>query len=296
MRRRFNFGYFLSEGVRSIVSHRLMSFAAVCMIVACLLIMGSFALVAVNAEQMLGELESENVFLAYIDENYTDAQIQQLQQQVRSLDNVAEVSFISKGEAKQAYLEGRENQELYADLPDEVFRDRFSIRVVDIERFEETVNTVKAMEGVVNHRAATEIAEGFVMVRNVAAGVATILIAILVVISLFIIANTTRLATFSRREEIAIMKMCGATNSFIRWPFVFEGLILGIAGAVIAFFAQWGIYSLICNAIAAADAVSFVTVIPFQNMAWMVLRTFLLAGGIIGAVGSSVAIRKFLQV
>lgn len=296
MRRRFNFSYFLSESVRSIRSHGLMSFAAVCMVLACLLIMGSFALVAVNADRMLGDLESENVFLAYIDETYTDAQIEALQSRIEGMDNVAEVTFISKEEAKQNYMDGREDSELFSSVPDEVFRDRFSIHVVDIELFEQTVDQVAALPGIANHRAETEIAEGFVMVRNVATAIATILIVILVVISLFIIANTTKLATFSRREEIAIMKMCGATNSFVRWPFVFEGLILGLIGALIAFFVEWGIYALVCKAIVDANALSFIAVIPFQNMAWNVLGSFLLAGALIGGVGSALAIRKFLQV
>lgn len=282
--------------MRSIRSHGLMSFAAVCMVLACLLIMGSFALVAVNADRMLGDLESENVFLAYIDETYTDAQIEALQSRIEGMDNVAEVTFISKEEAKQNYMDGREDSELFSSVPDEVFRDRFSIHVVDIELFEQTVDQVAALPGIANHRAETEIAEGFVMVRNVATAIATILIVILVVISLFIIANTTKLATFSRREEIAIMKMCGATNSFVRWPFVFEGLILGLIGALIAFFVEWGIYALVCKAIVDANALSFIAVIPFQNMAWNVLGSFLLAGALIGGVGSALAIRKFLQV
>lgn len=293
--KRLNFSYFLKEGVYSIGSHGLMSFAAVCMIVACLLIMGSFSLVAVNAERMLGDLENENVFLAYIEETYGDDQIRQLQERIEKISNVAQVTFISKEEAKAAFLEGRDSS-LYADLPDEVFRDRFSIHVEDIELYQQTVDRVRALPGIGGYRAETEIAEGFVMVRNVATGIATVLIVILVVISLFIIANTTRLATFTRREEIAIMKMCGATNAFIRWPFVVEGLILGISGALIAFFAQWGIYSLLCRAVVEASALSFLTVIPFGNVAKPVLLSFLLAGSIIGAGGSSIAIRRFLQV
>lgn len=296
MKRRFNMGYFFAEGLRSIRSHGLMSFAAVCMILACLLIMGSFSLIAVNADRMLGDLESENAFLAYIEETYTDTQIEQLQAKIEALDNVAQVTFIGKEEARATYLAGREDRSYYTDLPDEVFRDRFSIHVVDIEQFEGTVQRVSNMPGIVNYRAETEIAEGFVMVRNVATGIATILIAILVIISLFIIANTTKLATFSRREEIAVMKMCGATNSFVRWPFVFEGLILGVIGALIAFFAEWGIYSLVCKAIVDANALSFIAVIPFKSMAWNVLGSFLLAGGVIGGCGSALAIRKFLQV
>lgn len=296
MRRRFNLGYFLAEGMRSILSHGLMSFAAVCMIVACLLIMGSFSLVAVNADRILGDLESENSFLAYIDESYTEEQCAELQARIESLENVAAVTFITKGEAKAAYLEGREDVELYAELPDEVFRDRFSIHVVDIERFEETVYRVCDLEGIVNHRAETQIAEGFVMVRNIATAIATILVAILVVISWFIIANTTRMAAFNRKDEIAIMKMCGATNSFVRWPFVFEGLILGILGATIAFFAQWGIYSMLETAIFSDGAQTLFVMLPFEEVLWSVLKWFGVAGCVIGAGGSTLAIRKFLRV
>lgn len=293
--RRLNVGYFVKEGVRSIGSHGLMSFAAVCMVVACLLIMGSFSLVAVNADHMMGELEDENVFLAYIDESYNTDQIAELRSKIVGIDNVAKVEFISKEEAKATFLEGRD-EELFQDIPAEVLRDRFSIHVEDIERYQETVNRVKAVPGIVNHRAASEIAEGMVMVRNVAAGIATVLIVILVVISLFIIANTTRLAAYARREEVAIMKMCGATNAFVQWPFVVEGLILGLVGALIAFFAQWGVYTLLRRAIAQANALTFISVLPFGYMAKTVLLSFLGAGAIIGAGGSTIALRRFLKV
>ena len=292
----FSFGYFVQEGVRSIGTHGLMSFAAVCMIVACLFIMGSFSLVAVNAGHMLGDLQEENAFLAYVDESYDQTQCDALEAQIETVPNVASVTFISKEEAKENYLQGREDVELFTDLPDEVFRDRFSIHVTDIEAFEDTVEQVRALTGVVNITAAVEIAEGFVIVSQVASAIAIILIGILVLVSLFIIANTIKLATFTRREEIAIMKMCGATNSFIRWPFVVEGLILGILGATIAFFLQWGVYSLISTAIVEYNAASLIVVLPFGSMALRVYGGFLLAGVLIGAGGSSIAIRKFLQV
>jgi len=296
MAKRVSVGYFITEGARSIRTHGLMSFAAVCMIVACLIIMGSFALVAVNADQMLGDLESENSFLAYVDESYTESQCKKLQEKIESIPNVAKVTFITKQEAKDAYLEGKEDVELYAELPVETFRDRFAIHVKDIELFEQTVGQVVDLEGIVNHRAETQIAEGFVMVRNIATALATVLIIILVVISLFIIANTTRLATFTRREEIAIMKMCGATNSFVRWPFVVEGLILGLTGAAIAFFAQWGVYHMVEQALVTYGAETFLTILPFKAVMWTVLKWFALAGCLIGAGGSALAIRKFLQV
>ena len=296
MKNRFNFGYFISEGFRSIFSHGLMSFAAVCMIVACLLIMGSFSLVAINADKMLSQAEDENEFLAFIDETYTDAQIQQLQNQVLELDNVDSVTFVTKEEAKDTYLEGHEDDGLYANIPDDVFRDRYRIHVTDIERLGETEDAVKQITGVADTYAAREIAQGFVIVRNVASGVALVLIAILLVISLFIIANTIKLATFNRREEIAIMKMCGATNGFVRWPFVVEGLILGLTGAVLAFFFQWGIYQLVSQMIVQTDSLSLVVLIPFLSMAPRILAIFAGMGFVIGVGGSLVAIRKFLQV
>jgi len=140
------------------------------------------------------------------------------------------------------------------------------------------------------------VANGFVVVRNVASGVAVILVAMLIVMSLFIIANTIKLGTFTRRDEIAIMKMCGATNGFIRWPFVFEGIVLGLTGAVVAFFLQWGVYSLIGRAITTSDTIKLIDVIPFQQLAWPVLGVFAVIGLLVGVGGSVLTIRKFLQV
>lgn len=296
MRKRFDLGYFLSEGFHSIFTHGLMSFAAVCMIMACLLIMGSFSLVALNADRMLGTLEDENEFLAYIDEDYTDAQIQSLMNRVKRLPNVADVSFHTREEAKAAYLEGREDEGLYANLPDEVFRDRLAIRVSDLSQFNQTVDAVYNLEGVANVRAEGKLAEGFVTVRNVATVLAWILVAILVAVSLFIISNTIRLTTFARREEIAIMKMCGATNGFVRWPFVIEGLLLGLFGALIAFLLQWAVYAAVYKAIVAGGAVTLFSVIPFAAIWSRVLLLFLAAGALIGACGSGLAIRRFLKV
>lgn len=295
-RNRFTLGYYIKEGFRSIFSHGLMSFAAVCMIVACLIIMGSFSLVAINADKMLGTLEDENEFLAYIDESYTDEQIEGLISRVKRLPNIASVTFVTKEEAKDAYLEGKNLDGLYADLPDEVFRDRLAIRVEDLSLFNETVEDVCALNGVVNHRAEGDLAEGFVAVRNVATALATILVVILAAVSLFIIANTIRLATFARREEIAIMKMCGATNSFVRWPFVIEGLLLGLFGAVIAFLLQWLVYVLIYGAVVESGAITLFTLVTFESIWTKVLGGFLLGGVLIGACGSGFAIRRFLQV
>ena len=296
MAKKFDLGYYCSEGVHSIFTHGFMSFAALCMIVACLLIMGSFSLVAVNLDNMLGDLEAENEFLAYIDETYTEDQAKALQSQIEAIPNVAEVTFVSRDEALDDFRAGREENPLLSDLDGSVLRDRYRIHVDDIVQLEQTVKQVEQVEGIADTNAAYEIAQGFVTVRNIAAGVAIVLVSILAVVSLFIIANTTKLAFFYRREEIAIMKMCGATNAFIRWPFIVQGMILGLAGAIVAFFLQWGVYELVGKAVIQSDGLSLVTILPFTSLIVNILPVFCGAGLLIGVMGSVLAIRKFLQV
>ncbi len=291
-----NLWYHVKEGVRSIFTHGLMSFASVCMIVACLLIMGSFSLVAVNINGMLGQLEDENEFLAYVEESLDSGQAMSLQAKLSEIPNVASATYISKEEALEEFKAEQGYSELFSDIPAETLRDRYSIHVEDIQLMSDTVAEVRGVEGIAEVRAAMEIAEGFVMLRNVASAIAVILVAMLVLISVFIIANTIKLATFTRREEIAIMKMCGATNWFIRWPFLVEGILLGICGGLVAYVAQWGVYGLIGKAMAESGILDIITMIPFQNLNAMLLTIFLLVGFVIGGGGSALAIRKFLKV
>ena len=288
--------YHIKEGFRSIFTHGLMSFASVCMIVACLLIMGSFSLVAVNINEMLGQLEDENEFLAYVDESLDSGQSMSLQAKLASIPNVASATYTSKEEALKNFQAEQGNEVLFQNIPADSLRDRYSIHVEDIELMEQTVAEVEAVTGIAETRAALEIAEGFVMLRNVATAIALILIAMLVLISIFIIANTIKLATFSRREEIAIMKMCGATNWFIRWPFLVEGLLLGLMGGLVAYVCQWGVYSLIGKAMAESGILEIIIMIPFHNLAGVVLPVFVAVSLVIGGGGSAFAIRKFLQV
>lgn len=294
-----NIGYFIAEGFRSIFTHSLMSFAAVFMIVACLLIMGSFSLVALNLERQLGELERENEFLAFVDENYTRDQALALKSVLEGVPNVSTVTFTTREEAKANYAAkyaDDKNAALYTELPDQVFRDRYSVHVHDLSLLSETIEQVEAVEGIEGHQAAPEVAEGFVLVRNVATGVAMVLAALLLIISLFIIYNTIKLGTFTRREEIAIMKMCGATNGFVRAPFIFEGIILGLFGGVFAFFCQWGVYEVILRAIDTGATIQLIKIIPFLEIWQRVLAAFSATGLVVGTLGSVLAIRKFLQV
>ena len=297
MSRKFNAGYYVSEGFHSIFTHGFMSFAAVCMIVACLIIMGSFTLLAVNLDNTLGDLESENEMLVYIDDTLTQDQARALQPILAQVDNVSQLTFVTK-EAALADFKAKhgDTTSVLNDLPDEALRDRYRVHVVDVLWMAQTKEALEQVEGVGYVRAAIEIADGFVLVRNIATGVAMVLIGILLVISLFIIANTIKLATFYRREEIAIMKMCGATDGFIEWPFVVEGMLLGLTGALIAFLAQWGLYQMVAKFAIQGNGLSLVNMISYGTMAPTILAVFCGVGAFIGVAGSLFAIRKFLQV
>ena len=296
MRQRYNFKYLFSEGFHSIFTHGFMSFAAVCMIVCCLLIMGSFSLVAVNAQHNFSDLEKDNQFSAYIDETIPQEEARALQDEIEAIPNVARAEFVTKEQAQVDFEADYEGNPLFEGLPSTVYRDRFHVYLEDLSKLTETEAAVRQVAGVADTYSAPEIAEGFTVIRNIAGGVALILVVILLLVSLFIISNTIKLATFNRREEIAIMKMCGATNAFVRWPFVFEGMILGVTGALVGFFLQWGVYALVGRAVGGTDTIDLIKVLPFQPMALWVLLAFLVTGLMIGIVGSILAIRKFLQV
>ena len=294
---RHNFFYFIREGVYNMFSHGFMSFAAVGITVACLLIMGTFTLVAVNANAMLADLESQNQVLAFVDENLSEQEARALESKLRAVPNVADVTFISNAEAAEAFRGRYEDEELF-QLPDNNFRHRYAIDLEDIGLMGETKAALEDMPeiGRGNVNAYEDEAAGFITIRNVAGVVCMVLIAVLFLVSVFIIANTIKLTTFDRRDEIAIMKMVGATNGFIRWPFVYEGFLLGLFSAVIGFFLQWGLYEAVARSGASNDTINLITVVPFEGMWTYVAVIFAGAGMLIGVGGSLSAIRKFLQV
>ncbi|MCI8398424.1 MAG: ABC transporter permease [Oscillibacter sp.] len=293
---RHNFGYFVHEGLSNMFSHGFMSFAAIGITVACLLIMGTFTLVAVNANSLLKDLEQENEILAYVEDGYDEYETRALQKKLEEVSNVASVTYISRQEAMEAFLEDYPEEEMFQDLDPQILQDRFSIKIYDLNQISQTAQQVRNMEGVADVNAYEDVAGGFITVRNVASVVCIALIVILFVVSVFIISNTIRLTTFDRREEIAIMRMVGATNGFIRWPFVYEGFMIGFLGAVIAFLFQWGLYEAVAQGVSSNDALQLIDVIPFQELWKPVAATFSVAGILVGVGGSLSAIRKFLLV
>lgn len=291
-----NFGYFFKEGAGNMFTHGFMSFAAVGITVACLIVMGTFSLITYNANENLKELQRENAVLAFVDDTLDDVTAQAIGEELVLLPNVADCTFVSREEARDDYVAKYDEDDLYSDLEADVFRHRFVIHLLDSEQMEETRVLVEAVPGIAKVRADETISNGFVTVRNIVGVVSVALIAILLIVSIFIISNTIKLTTFDRRDEIAIMRMVGATNSFIRWPFVFEGMLLGLCGAVAAFVLQWFLYGAVSGAIMENDTLQLVSITAFHKICGPVAVAFVLAGLIVGVGGSLTAIRKFLRV
>ena len=292
------FGYLIKEGLLSIFTHGFMSFACVMVIVACLLIMGVFSVLAYVVDVNIDNLEQQNEILAFVDENLSDEESLEIGKRLEALDNVKSIEYITRQQAMDNFIaeHQEEDREMFSDLTPSVFRSRYVIYLEDLALMDRTDEAVKAVNGIAETSASLELSRGFIALRNVVTIVSVILIVVLMVVSVFIIHNTIKLATFSRREEIGLVKMVGASNSFIRCPFVVEGLILGLLGGAIAFFVLWGVYQLACDKIMTGIMANILVIPDFRSIMYPILIIYLAIGLVVGTFGSNIAIRKFLKV
>ena len=291
-----NIGYLLKEGIRGIFLHGFMSFAAICVTVACLLIVGSFSILTYNVNIMVEDLNKTNEILAYVDSELSDAEARSIGTKINLLDNVLQANFISREEALEDFIRDHDYDPSFNGLEATDLRHRFVIVLEDNRLMEETDSAIKNVPGIVKTSAAYEMAEGFSTIQDVLHIVSLGVIAVLLVVSLLIISNTVKLAMYDRKNEIAIMKMVGATNGFIRLPFIVEGFTLGMIGAALAFGLEWVMYDAMIARIAEADSLQLFKFVPFDTLLIPMIITFVAAGMFVGIVGSWTSIRKFMDV
>ncbi len=291
-----NFAYLLKEGIKGIFTHGFMSFAAVCVTVACLLIMGSFSILVYNVNIMVEELNQTNEIMVYVDETLSDAEARSIGTKINMIDNVLRSDFVSREEALRDFIADHQEDEAFGGVEATDLRHRFKVVLEDNRLIQQTDEQLKALPGVVKTRAEYEMAEGFSTLQDVLHIVSLGVIAVLLVVSLLIISNTVKLAMYDRKDEIAIMKMVGATNGFIRLPFVVEGFTLGMVGAALAFGLEWCLYDALVQKIAEVDSLKLFTFVPFQQLLLPMIITFVAAGLFVGIVGSWTSIQRFMDV
>ena len=274
-----------------------MSFAAVCVTVACLLIVGSFSCLVYNVNIMVEDLNQTSEILVYVDSELPDAEAKSVGTKINMIDNVMESDFVSREDALKNFVADHQKESAaFAGVEPTDLRHRFVVTLEDNTLMEETVAQIREIPGVADIQAEYELAEGFSTLQRVLQIASIGVIAVLLIVSLLIISNTVKLAMYDRRDEIAIMKMVGATNGFIRLPFVVEGFILGMLGAALAFGLEWVLYDLLVARIQAVDSLRLFQFVPFRELLVPMIITFAAAGLFVGIVGSWTSIRKFMNV
>ena len=289
------FFFLIGQGIKNIFTHGFMSFASVAVITACLFIMGCFSLLTLNIDNMIAEMQSQNRVIAYVDEALSEDEARALESKVSKVANIETCEFVTREEAMTSF-ESDYDADLFENIDSSVFRHRYVLSLTDLSLMQETKADLESINGIADVRAHLDYAEKFVTLRNIVSIVSVILVVTLFVVSLFIMTNTIKLATFTRREEIAIMRMVGATNGFIRLPFVVEGLVLGALGGAVAYGLVALVYHLATEKLLAAMAFGFVVLVPFSTVALPLLGVFLGVGILVGVLGGVSAIRNYLKV
>ena len=288
-------GYLLKEGVKNIWSNRTMSFASVGVLVSCLLLTGAAVLFSMNVDVAMKSLEGNNSTTVYLQEGLPTLTSLRVGQEIKQLDNIEECEFVSKQDAVQNMLDmlGDDGTVLEGLLGDENFLpDAFRISMKDLNLYDETAAQIEAINGVDEIIDYSDIAEQLTSLDNLVTSVGFWIVLILSLVSLFIISNTIRVTMFSRRLEISIMKSVGATNWFVRVPFIVEGVMIGLLSGGVASGLLVLVYNKLVSSIASIPLFSPVDIGPIT---WRITLIFMLAGALFGALGGLITLGKYLK-
>ncbi len=289
-------GYLTREGFRNIWVNRLLTLATVFVLVSCLVIVGSGTLIYLNITAALDLIGAQNVIMVFIEDGSSQEQMDSLKAQLDALDNVGTIEFVAKEDAlERQKAEYGEKAALLEGLPNDILPDAYKVTVKDLEQFDATAENIKKLEYVLQIRENSELAGKIASIRNAVSYVCIGVVAVLFFVSLFIVSNTIRITIYNRRLEISIMKAVGATNMFIRWPFIVEGTLLGIFSAVIALGVEYGLYSVACIWLSDVMAMIGGSVVSFAEYILLIFGIFMFIGVFIGSFGSLISLNKYLK-
>ncbi len=289
------FGYLAKEGFKNVWNNRIMSIASVCVLVSCLVLTGAATLFSVNVSKIVDSVGQSNETTVYIDDSYSQLEAIYVGKEIEKIDNVTSAEFYSKKEAYETFK---------AQLGDELFKmievekgiplpDSFIVVMDDLSKYDETITQIQNIEGVDSINNRGDFAKKLTEISNLISVISLGIVIALTVISLFIIANTIRATMYSRRYEISIMKSVGATNMFVRIPFLVEGMLIGLISAGVATGGISLLYEGVTKAI--AESMAIFEFIPLSEIILYVAGAFAVAGVIVGFFGSFISIRKYLK-
>ena len=297
-----SFSYLIKEGARNIWVNRMMSLASIGILVSCMLLIGSAILLSINLNGMVSYVENQNEMVAFLEDSADDVTVSAVEAALNSNDNVDSFAFVSREEALERYSEIVPDSllENLEQDKEEVFPLSFRITLKDLSLIDETTAQIESIPGIMRVNAPTNVAETVTGIKRAVYICGSGIIIILLAVTLIIIANTIKVTVFNRRKEINIMKFVGATDRFIRMPFVVEGILLGVISACIAYLLLWGGYTYLINYVqtqASATLSAFLkNLVPFSQVEKQLLASFAVGGIAIGVFGSMIFVRKHLKV
>lgn len=297
-----SFFYLVKQGFKNLWNNRLMSLASVGVLVSCMLLIGAAALLSVNVSSIVDAVEDQSEAVVYLDDGLDSSSIEQVRSGIISTGKVSTVEFISKEDALFSMMEslGDDGLLFEAYQKDNNLPDSFRVTFTDVSNLKETVIYLEGLEGVYSVSALTEVAEVITGIKNMAYIGGTIIIGLLIAVSLMIIGNTIKITVFSRRREVNIMKYVGATNGFIRLPFIVEGISLGIFSGALSYGIIYFAYDYIVKWVSSQTATWFGQMIselvPFAEISQYLLIGFVGGGAFIGLFGCIAFIGKHLKV
>lgn len=286
-------GYLTKEGFRNVWVNRLMSLASITVLMACLVIIGLGAMLFFNINALLDKIESQNVIMVYIEDGTTDEQIEKMNQDIYDLGNIQDCIFVSKEEAFEKSKEDMGEDSALLEGMENPMPDAYKVVVFDMNFFRQTVSGLNELDNVESVRENSDVADKLIDIRHAVTIVIAGMVLLLFIVSLFIIANTIRITMFSRRLEISIMKAVGATNWFIRWPFMIEGVVIGIISSIVSFGVLAGLYYGVAYVF--KDLLQLFEPVGFGQYAGYIFLLFAGIGMFTGSVGSLISMGKYLR-
>ena len=297
MKNNGSLGYLTREGFRNLYVTRLMSIASISVLFSCMVMIGAAFMIMVNINMFIGSVEDQNVIMVFVEDEATQEQTKALGESIKAQDNVSKCTFISRESSfEQLKNDMGDSSVLFEGLDSNPLPDAYEVVLEDQELFDETVESLAKLDNVLHIRENRQLAAKLSGLRNTVSYVSIGIISLLLIVSLFIVSNTIRITMDSRRLEINIMKSVGATRWFIRWPFMVEGMMLGVISGVLALLAVWAIYAAVSRSLVSMlSGLGMTGVAPFGKYALILLAVFLGLGLVAGAFGSAVSITRYLR-
>lgn len=288
-----SFGYLLKEGIKNLFSNRMMSLAAVGVLVSCLVLTGSAVMLSTNVSEIVSSVGDKNVTTIYLDDDVSELEAVYIGKSIEKVPNVTEATFYPKDEAIEAYREVL-GEEVFVNMSgdDNPLPHAYHIVMDDLSKYDETIEQILTIDGVSSASSRSDVAEKLTSLSTLITMMSFWIIVALALISLFIISNTIRMTMYSHRFEISIQKSVGATDAFVRTPYLVEGIIIGVFSAGVSIV----LIALLSNAV--INSVSNILPFeytPFSSIALPISVIFIVAGALVGMLGSGLSIRRYLK-